>query len=57
MWAYAQCDGCRLNIGGALCWMLIQEIAKMSLWCNLRLKKLHAVLSNYKADVYESWQL
>jgi len=57
MWAYAQRDGCPPNIDGTLCWMLIKEIAKMSLWCNLGLKKLHTILSNYKADVYKTWQL
>ena len=57
MWAYAQSDGRPVEYRWRLLFNAVDQIAKISLWCNLGTKKQRAVLSNYKADVYETLQL
>jgi len=57
MWAYAQRDGRRPNIGGALCWTLLRKLRKCRSGTIWGRKKRRAVLGSYKADVCEMWKL
>jgi len=59
MWADAQRDGRPAEYRWRPLLNAVDQIAKISLWCNLGIwgQKRHAVLSNYKADSLETWQL